>query len=353
MSGYPYALVSDQHFHKWSAFSTTLPNGHNSRLQASLDELERCCFELRKVGGFVIRNAGDTYHQRGNISPEVQNPVKEIHDRMIKEGFEFDIISGNHDLEGKESTKLGSAVTALESKRCRIINTGTWSADKKVLMIPWISNIDDLKEMIEGARNIYGDCSDSDLIIHAPIDNVIPGLPDHGLTAEWLGKQGFKRVFSGHYHNFKDFGNGVYSIGSTSHLTWSDVGSKAGFLIVYEDRVQWFQSHTPQFIDLTEDMDPDDVSLIVDGNFVRAKVSTSKTQEINELRDWLTRCGAKGVIIQSVKAPTKAREGSVTASVKAGASIETSLAEYISSQSFDNAEKVQIECQKILAEMEV
>lgn len=349
----PYALVSDEHFHLWSSFATTLPSGINSRLHASLQELVRCSMELRKVGGTMIRNAGDTYHQRGNLSPEVMNPVMDTHVALIAAGFQFDILAGNHDLAGKDSTRLGSAITSLEGLGCRVVNEPMICHDSKVVMIPWMSDIEALKKVIE-VQDVTGlyKC-EFDLIIHAPIDGVIPGLPDHGLTADWLGKQGFKRVFSGHYHCFKDFGNGVYSIGSTSHLTWSDVGSKAGFLIVHEDRVEWFKSHTPEFIDLTEDMNPDDVPLIVDGNYVRAKVTTSKVKEINELREWLVKCGAKGVVIQSVKEPTRVRTGEVAHSIKAGGSIEASIAEYVKLQSFDNAAQVQIECQRILAEMEV
>ena len=347
----PYGIFSDPHYHKWSAFSYELPSGVNSRLQASLDETRRCAMEVRKAGGNKLICGGDTFHIRGSVSPEVLNPVKDLYHELTEDGFEIVIISGNHDLESKESVRLSSAVTALEMRNCTVVNESKINRDYKILLISWMSSVADLKARIEGLAT--GN-SEWDLIIHAPIDGVICGLPDHGLTADWLAKQGFKRVFAGHYHNHKDFGNGVYSIGSTSHLTWSDVGSKAGFLIVHEDRVERFASHAPEFIDLDEDMDPDDVPLIVQGNFVRAKVSTTKTQEINELRSWLMDdCGARGVVINSTKVATKARTGSVAHSVTAGASIEASIAEYIKGESFANADKVQIECQKILSEAEV
>lgn len=35
-----YALISDQHYHNWSAFSTTDVNGMNSRLRIQLDATE-------------------------------------------------------------------------------------------------------------------------------------------------------------------------------------------------------------------------------------------------------------------------------------------------------------------------
>jgi DNA repair exonuclease SbcCD nuclease subunit len=344
----PFGIVSDQHFHLWSAFSTTLPNGINSRLQASLDELRRCANEVRAVGGNLIINAGDTFHVRGSVSPEVLNPVMDLHQELINDGFEIVIISGNHDLSSRDSNRLSSAVTALEGVGCKVVHEATNDCD--VAFIPWMNNVNDLKDYID---HIYcGNRQQQDLIIHAPVDGVIAGLPDHGLTADWLGEQGFRRVFSGHYHAHKDFGNGVYSIGSTTHLTWSDVGSKAGFLIVDDNEVKWFKSHAPEFIDLTDDVEPDDVPFLVDGNFVRARVTTSKTAEINKLREWLIDCGAKGVVIQTVKQSTNTRSTAPT-SISAGASLEVSIADYIKTQSFDHADDVQIEAQKILTELEV
>lgn len=345
-----YGVVSDQHFHNWSAFSEVNNDGINSRLAASIAELFRCADTVKAAGGKTIINAGDTFHVRGSVAPSVFNPVMDAHQRLIEMGFEVLILAGNHDIEHSQVSRLGNSVTALESVGCRIINEPCLMDQKA--FVPWYSNIKELKAHLES----LGDSENHlrDLIIHAPIDGVICGLPDHGITSVYLANLGFKRVLSGHYHNHKDFGNGVYSIGSTSHLTWSDVGSKAGFLIVHEDRVERFASHAPEFIDLDEDMDPDDVPLIVQGNFVRAKVSTTKTQEINELRSWLMDdCGARGVVINSVKAATKARTGSVAHSVTAGASIEASISAYVKGQSFANADKVQIECQKILSEVGV
>jgi DNA repair exonuclease SbcCD nuclease subunit len=343
----PYGLFSDVHLNRWTSFATTLPNGVNSRLQASLDEIRRCADETRKAGGYLLVCAGDTFHVRDSVSPEVLNPTLDLFKELTDDGFIIIFISGNHDLASKDSNRLSSAVTALEGLGCIVVNEPF--VYDKLLLIPWMNNISDLKARIESfAHGAHHEC---DLIIHAPVDGVITGIPDHGLNAEWLGKQGFKRVFSGHFHNFKDFGNGVYSIGSTTHLTWSDVGSKAGFLIVSEDEVKWFKSHAPEFIDLTDEIDPDDVPMLVDKNFVRAKVTTSKTSEINELKEWLLSCGALGVVVQTVKEPTTSRSTAPT-SVSAGASLEVSIADYIKMQSFPHAADVQVEAQKILAEIE-
>ena len=220
-------------------------------------------------------------------------------------------------------------------------------------MIPWIENINDLKAEIQNAIGDFkgtGNIAEYDLMLHAPIDGVISGLPDHGLTPEYLAALGFKRVFAGHYHHHKEFIGNVISIGALAHHTWSDVRSKAGFLIVYPDQIRWMKSHLPEFIDITPDMKESDAELIADGNYVRVKLNSAKVADIEKVREWLTTAGARGVIVQVVKAPVAVREGGVAATVSAGESLENSVSSFVKSQSFPNAVRIELECQKVLAE---
>jgi DNA repair exonuclease SbcCD nuclease subunit len=350
----PYCLISDTHNHNWSAFSTMLPTGVNSRLQATLDEFERAAVELKSVGGHVTYHAGDLFHVRGSVAPSVVNPTSDQLKRALaKHGVGYTLDAGNHDLEGKHSTRLGNACEMIrDDKAVKVVSEPQFFEHHDgtcVLVVPWHERIADLKATIESeARRTAR--QQTDLIIHAPVDGVIPGLPDHGLTPAYLASLGFKRVFAGHYHNFKDFGNGVYSIGALTHLSWSDVGSKAGFLIVYDDKVDWRCTHAPQFVEVTDETDPTEIKLLADGNFVRIKVkSGTSSAQINELREWLEKdCGAKGVRLDVVKAPTRVREG--TGSIKAGSSVEASIAEFIKQKGFANVERVMADALKVLAE---
>jgi DNA repair exonuclease SbcCD nuclease subunit len=344
----PYGLISDTHNHAWSAFSTTLPTGVNSRLQMTLEETARCASEVRKAGGDTIIHAGDLFHVRGSIAPSVLNPTLDAYKALINDGFKIVILAGNHDLEGKNAERISSAITSLEGVGCEVVNSWEVGLDRSndVVFVPWCQNIDELKEKLEYVAPI--DREGVDLIIHAPIDDVIPGLPPHGLTASYLGGLGYRRVFAGHYHHSKDFGNGVHSIGALTHLTWSDVGSNAGFLIVSGEEVKYRASHAPSFVEIDHSTDPEDIPLIVDGNYVRAKVNSAKSSDIESLRQYLTDSGARGVTIiaqKELSAPTRAG-----ASIKAGASIETSVADYIKAGTFGNLEKLSVECQSILTE---
>ena len=123
----------------------------------------------------------------------------------------------------------------------------------------------------------------------------------------------------------------MISIGALAHHTWSDVGTKAGFLLVDEGEVSWRKSHLPQFVDLAQlaTVDPDDVPLLVDGNYVRVRVEADKSKEVEQARKELMDMGARAVLVQPMPKTAAVRAGTTAATVKTGASLEASVAEFI------------------------
>jgi hypothetical protein len=350
----PYAIVSDTHNHNWSAFATILPTGVNSRLQATLDEFGRVSKELYDAGGINVYHAGDLFHVRGSVAPSVYNPTRDLmHSIHSTRGTNWIIDPGNHDLEGKHADRLGSAVAMIRDAGIEVVCKSSHyehGDGTSVLVVPWFEKVDHLRTELEEWAKGGCDAKVTDCIIHAPVNGVIMGIPDHGLDVSYLASLGFKRVFAGHYHNHKDFGNGVYSIGALTHLTWSDVDSKAGFLLVYDDRVEWRCTRAPQFIEIDSSTDPKSLPLICDGNFVRVKLKPgTKPAAVLALREHLEKkCGAKGVRVDIVKESTRIREGA--GSVKAGASVEVSIADYIKAKGFPNATEIHKRSLQVLAE---
>ena len=353
----PYGLVSDTHNHPWTQFAITLPDGINSRLQTILDETYRAAQAVKALGGKHLFHAGDLFHVRGEIKPSVLNPTKDLYKKLVAEGFEVIILAGNHDLEGKESTRIGSAVTALEDVGCTIINEPTiieLAPTHHVCMMPWVNKLEELKAQIEriAARAAAGTGTasgfDVDLILHAPVDGVIAGLPDHGLTAPWLASHGFSKVLSGHYHNHKALGDEVFSIGALTHHTWGDIGSKAGFVTIDDGgKVIYNASHAPQFIELDSSIDPDEIPLIVPGNFVRCKINSHSAVDAEHVRQMLQDNGAAGItVLPNVTAPVTTRSG---ATVKSGETIEGSVAAYVEAGEFEDKPALQSLCADILS----
>lgn len=349
----PYGLVADVHCHKWAAFATTNPKtGINSRLETILSELERVAATTAAAGGDRVRIAGDLFHVRGAIHPSVFNPVKDaLEDIAIKHHILWEIDPGNHDMELRESSRVGNAITSLESPNVEVITNPTELA-ANTIMVPWIEDSKRLIDELQGWAKLPN-ADKYDVLIHAPVRGVITGLD--GIDSATLASLGFKRVFAGHYHNHKDFGNGVYSIGPIAPHTWSDVGIKAGFLVVHENRVDWHASHAPDFVDILPGMDEAEMALKADGNYVRVRTHSTKNSEINALREFFEKAGAKGVVIQYVKDPASTRtESTRLSAVTVGASLEASVGEYVQKSGLftvrEHADKVNVAAQKILAE---
>lgn len=343
-----YGVISDTHHHNWSAFATTNERGINTRLQMILDETLRCAATVQTLGGDTIYHCGDLFHVRGSIAPSVLNPTIDTYKKIIDGGVRIVILAGNHDLESKEANRVSSAITALEGIGCKVINEfnlGGLAASDDVAMIPWNPSIEGLKKQIESIDP--ADRGACDLMLHAPVDGVIAGIPPHGLDAGYLQSLGFRRIFCGHYHHHKDFGGGVYSIGSLAPQTWSDVGAKAGFLIVSDTDVRWMKSHAPEFVEIDGSTDPSEVPLIVDGNYVRASIHTAKMEEVAALREFLLEAGAKGVVLNVQKNAAAPTRGAATA-IKSGATLDASVGDYVKTLAHAREAEVAKACQDIL-----
>ena len=351
MSDKPYVLLSDLHFHEWNSFSSANEEGINSRLQIIIEEVIRAANELRKADGNEMVLAGDIFHTRGSVSPNVLNPVIRLFECLVNSGIKIYAIPGNHDLGSKDTSWLTNAASSLIPAGVSMANgvdhIRAPYSENDFILIPWQSSVEKLKEVLELEASIATNrCAD--VIIHAPVDGVISGLPDHGLTDKYLADLGFNRVFSGHYHDHKDFGNGVYSIGATTHQTWSDVGKKAGFLMVYPTEVKRFASHAPSFIDIFGDMDEEEL-MSCDGNYVRVRIGKATPTEINDIRDDLINLGALGVIVQAVKETViEERSAGIAAT---SISLEQSVAEYVDKVFGDNVDLITL-CDDILAKAE-
>jgi DNA repair exonuclease SbcCD nuclease subunit len=348
MTDVPYGLIADVHLHAWSAFATVTPDKLNSRLAGLIAEIWRTAQEVKRCGGDTLVIAGDLFHVRGSVAPTVLNPAQDALREIRRElGLNVVIIPGNHDLEGRDSDRVGASVTALEDTGCLVVHEPMRYGD--VFLVPWVEKVSELRDVL----NLKGHPK-CDLIIHAPVNGVLLGLPDNGLDPAWLASLGFRRVFAGHYHNHKSFEDGkVWSIGALAHNTWNDVGSVAGACLVFPDRVEHLPSQLPRFIDLTPEHTEQQIRELAPGNYLRVRTTSTKNAEINELRAYLEKLGALGVVIISIKAPVRERDGTLAASVAAGASIERSVSDYVKGQKLPNEKDVEIAALKVLAEAEV
>lgn len=331
----PYGISSDQHCHSWSQFSRTNGEGVNSRLQIILDELKRSARAVLDAGGDTLYLAGDLFHVRGKIEPSVFNPTYDTFREIAEMGVTVRAIPGNHDLEGANADRLGNSMQQLdEIEGFESVTEPTYYPHDSVVMLPWYEDLTVLEKHAKAHAK-----PDRDLIIHAPLNGVIRGIPDLGLDPAEVAKWGYRRVFCGHYHNHVEFQKGqVYSIGATTHQTWSDPGTRAGFLIIGDD-VQWVESSAPKFVNVDK---PSQITPeALKGNYARLRFEDVEEKELLDARAKLADAGVAGFVDHSSKKRPEVRPNVANGK---NVTLEASVGEFSTKhlQGHDNLDKDQV-----------
>lgn len=343
--------ISDTHYHNFERFSRIVDDkagqkGVNSRLLDIIDATKEAVEKAKQNGIDTVVHGGDCFHVRGKISPTVLNPVIELYRWMIEDmGMSVYMIAGNHDLETRESDTLSNTATALASVGVNVINETYINEELQCVFVPWHSSQSDLKQQLLDCATRF-DVSDYTAVIHAPLNGVIKGIPDHGLEAKELNTIGFKRIMCGHYHNFVDFG-GVVSIGSLTHQSFSDITSTAGYILQMDDKLHHFETGAPKFVDLEyeDPTDQQEFEEIVYGNYVRVKLTDANETDIADMRDELDKAGALGSLITNI--PTASATSTRSTKTTSGVTMQESVSEWVKGYGFsehaDDIEKAAVD----------
>lgn len=343
-----YGVISDSHLHNWATFSHIVKEtGINNRLQWIMDEIWRAAKTVKEQGGDTVIHCGDVFHVRGNLAPSVLNPTVSLFERIVNElEMKVYILAGNHDLEGDSSSRLGNATVALEGAGCTVFSEPFIDSHMKRVFVPYVHSMKQLREIIADAAE--GDKSEWALFLHAPMNGVITGIPDNGLSAGELQKLGFGAVFCGHYHNHRVFDGNVCSVGATTHQTFSDVNAKAGFIITDTKTITHYPTSAPKFVDFDPEWDEIEEAAYITGNYLRVKLENATNEEVEEIRKYLKDMGAAYSQIIHVPKSTVARED--VSSLEAGSSMKVSISDWCTKQGYD--EQVALESQSIADEVD-
>jgi len=247
----------------------------------------------------ILLLEGDIFHSRDSINVRVYNEADNIF-RFLTDKFKRGVyaIVGNHDVYYKSSNvvnsisilqKVYSNFHVFTSPHILEIN------DKhRFLMLPWIDNIDSLKQTVTS----YVDLADY-VVCHADINGFSLNKHqqvEHGIEPASLSD--FKRVYAGHIHLKQEKWNVLYT-GTPYSMDRGDRDSQKGFYVldvtgddVNETYIENLES--PKFIKVNIldilDMKIDDIRLMFKNNFVdimietriAAKMDVSKFNEISE-----------------------------------------------------------------------
>lgn len=334
---YPFVIISDVHCHDWSAFSYIMEDGTNSRLHDTLQAIADAVLALKKAGGNDLVITGDLFHTRGKLKPSVLNPVYILFKEIASTGVRVFYIPGNHDLEFRESNELGDAAFVFDS-----LDGWTSFRDPTIIQnavfLPWIEEKDDFLGTLEGiCPSLEDSISKMLLFCHIGIDGVLDGVK--GKIGTEVLKKGFKNVFAGDYHNHKNLGNGIYSVGALCHHNFGDCGSTAGYLLVYEDRVEQHETSAPKFMDYYESCDPS----FYTNNYVRIKGEYTE-EEAKAIREVVATYNGKS-IDQSTR-PSILVEAAAT-KVKVEVNLEASIESYVETFDPDLQADILVETKKV------
>lgn len=147
----------------------------------------------------------------------------------------------------------------------------------------------------------------------------------------------------------------VWSVGAIAHHTWSDVGSKAGFVVVDTEKkeVKFHSTRAPRFITITAGKySEEELPLVVDGNYVRVELEETTATEVEAVRKLMMDNGAQGVIIKSIKRDNIVARATTTVTAKSETtreSVKNFVEATVSPTYVSDVSKL---CDKIMSEVE-
>jgi hypothetical protein len=224
------------------------------------------------------------------------------------------------------TARISSSVSALEAVGVRVYHEPTRiiTGGRTWLLVPWVKDLAALRRIINDARANH-------VVVHAPLNGVIKGIPDHGLTPSDFEGLSLDYAFCGHYHNHRrfDIADGqVVSVGALTHQNWGDTEAKAGYIILNDkNELEQRATTAPRFVKvdaagyryLPEECYRENYVKVINGDW-------TDPAEIQEVKDYLLLLGAKAVLVEgAVKRPVTTR-GTKTG---AAPTLDTILGEYL------------------------
>lgn len=343
-------IVSDIHFHNWSAYSKQV-EGMNSRLLDTI-KATRQAFDFALNHDKVVLFGGDLVHTRGSLIPSVFNQIVKLWQEYEQKGLKFYMIAGNHDSENIDAAKSKTALDSLESEGCRVVSQGSYCFELpgyKVWAYAWVDDLDTLQETLIRDNEKY-DKKDV-VLIHAAVGGFVPNI-SKTLDPEFLYGLNCGYVFAGHIHKHGCYKNKVFSIGSLTQQNFGDMGKKCGFIYLGAGGViQHFEAKAPHFIDLNNIKKLDNSLLFaneVKNSFVRLTLENVSEEHKQKLEKELKSMKPLELDIRYTPKMVSARKEILAEPKLSGVEV---MVKYIDKQPFGHKEETKQAALKILEEV--
>ena len=271
---------------------------------------------LEKTPDLVLICLGDVYHDRKVIDIDVNEMSIDIFEELASI-LPCYVINGNHDLS-KKTNKGNSSLRSISNvNNLTLIKEPTmlkFMRGKKTIAsfaaIPYLGDCnDENKELVRFSRKA------TVALMHTDISKM---KFDNGMTIVGAvdAEKFHGRIISGHIHKRQETEKVVY-VGSPYHLSRSDIGNQKG---IYTMNVETGEldfipnTYSPVFqkIDIEKfvNMSPQEQNKALFGNYTDIMVNESDEHKYKmaDIREILTKSGAKRADIQSVRQKTQKQE---------------------------------------------
>jgi len=226
-------IVSDLHSHAWSRFSTTLPDGTNSRFQDLLNVLAQVdeYADEHEVRDILI--LGDLTHRRGYVQFSVYARICDWICGHLKKNRRVIALVGNHDIESEGHHSL----EPLRHMGVDVIDQPTWTIsndgiDTPWLLVPYLQH--DMVKAVNDAPKLLHSASPYEAIafMHYAFDGKL-------LSNEFAVPSALKRsemsdyakVILGHIHTPSVDDNRTVYVGAPMHFDFGDSGDRFCWLL--------------------------------------------------------------------------------------------------------------------------
>jgi DNA repair protein SbcD/Mre11 len=212
---------------------THLKDGNDSLIESIFDQALEACLELDITN---IVHGGDVFTNRKGQSLTNLLTFFRICYKFQKNGINFWVIPGNHD---KTDQSLENSYLDIFNRHCRVISDENQTLDLggvALHFLPYFTDEEYLSRLAKISQKTHlKSLKKNYLITHKDINGVVnnDGSVVEGVIKRELFKK-FDKVIVGHYHNYQEFGNILYS-GSTHQTNYGETWEDKGFLIIGEN----------------------------------------------------------------------------------------------------------------------
>ena len=239
------ALMSDIHYHLWTAFS---PDGGRSRL-ADISNVMHQLLDYCLANDIKhVALLGDIFEKRGVIDSYVYNTFAQDIKQFLEHGIKLYILAGNHDQDLISNATWDNSLAPLSGLfgGLKIVSEPEelYIENRQILFLPYIHDHKVVEKLINKSNAEFA-------FIHAGIigakltdsDYRIKSGLDVGAIRDTC------RIYSGHYHTPQTVGIATY-LGSPIHHTFNDYGQEKSFIVLDLDDSTYIRVPTkyPRFM---------------------------------------------------------------------------------------------------------